>query len=75
MLSNHKYTGTVELKSSLHDGAIYQIKDGAPPIITESEFRSVQEARAKRSNVEVDESGEVRRKSTKYSSKAKKDKK
>ena len=69
MLANGKYTGTVTLLDSVTQDYVYQMKECIPPIITESEFRAVQEERVKRSNVEVDEDGVVRRKSKKYSSK------
>lgn len=70
MLSNEKYTGTVTLLDSMTQEHSYQMKDCIPPIITESEFRSVQEAKARRSNIVVDEDG-VRRNAAKYSSKKK----
>lgn len=69
MLANGKYTGTVTLLDSVTQDYVYQMKECIPLIITESEFRAVQEERVKRSNVEVDEDGVVRRKSKKYSSK------
>ena len=69
MLANGKYTGTVTLLDSVTQDYVYQMKECISPIITESEFRAVQEERVKRSNVEVDEDGVVRRKSKKYSSK------
>jgi site-specific DNA recombinase len=50
----------------------YQMKECYPPIITESEFQSVQEERAKRSNVVTDDSG-MHRSSKKYSSRKKKE--
>ena len=71
MLANKKYTGTVTLLDSATQEYEYQIKDCIPPIITESEFRAVQEERAKRSNVVTDENG-THRSSKKYSSKKKK---
>lgn len=43
MLENEKYTGTVTLLDSSTQEYEYQIKDNHPPIITENEFRSVQE--------------------------------
>ena len=69
MLANGKYTGTVTLLDSVTQDYVYQMKECIPLIITESEFRAVQEERVKRSNVEVDEDGVVRRKSKRYSSK------
>ena len=71
MLANEKYTGTVTLLDSATQEYQYQMKECIPPIITESEFRAVQEERAKRSNVEVDENGISQRKNKKYSSKKK----
>lgn len=71
MLANEKYTGTVTLLDSATQEYQYQMKECIPPIITESEFRAVQEERAKRSNVEVDENGSSQRKNKKYSSKKK----
>lgn len=72
MLTNEKYTGTVTLLDSATQEYLYQMKECHPPIITESEFRAVQEERAKRSNVVTDDDG-THRSSKKYSSK--KDKK
>ena len=48
----------------------YQMKECLPPIITESEFQSVQEEKQKRSNVVTDDAG-THRSSKKYSSKKK----
>lgn len=45
--------------------------DNHPAIITEEIFAAVQNAKADRSNVVVDENGQQMRKSTKYSSKKK----
>lgn len=69
LLSNEKYIGTVRLADSVTEGQMFEIKDSHPPIITEDVFRAAQEARAKRSNIVINESGERQRKSTKYSSK------
>lgn len=69
MLLNEKYTGTVTLLDSVTQDYAYQMKECIPPIITESEFQAIQEERAKRSNVEMDENGVPHRKSQKYSSK------
>lgn len=69
MLANEKYTGTVTLLDSSTQELAYQMKECLPPIITEVEFRAVQEERARRSNVVVDEKGIFQRKSKKYSSK------
>ena len=68
MLENEKYTGTVTLLDSSTQEYEYQIKDNHPPIITEYEFRSVQEEKKKRSNIVTDDDGTHRR-SKKYSSK------
>lgn len=70
MLENEKYTGTVTLVDSVTQEHAYQIKDCIPPIITESEFRTVQEEKKKHSNVVTDEDG-THRSSKKYSSKKK----
>lgn len=72
LLSNEKYIGTVRLADSVTEGQMFEMKDSHPPIITEDVFRAAQEARAKRSNIVVTESGERQRKSTKYSSKKQK---
>lgn len=71
MLKNEKYMGIVTLEDSLVPGQKYRMTEANPPIITESEFQAVQEAREKRSNVVRDEDGTVHKKSTKYSSKRK----
>jgi len=70
MLENEKYTGTVTLLDSSTQEYEYQMKECIPPIITESEFRSVQEEKKKRSNIVTDDDG-TRRSSKKYSSKNK----
>lgn len=70
MLENEKYTGTVTLLDSATQEYRYQMKECHPPIITESEFRAVQEEKKKRSNIATDENG-TRRSSRKYSSKKK----
>jgi site-specific DNA recombinase len=70
MLENEKYTGTVTLLDSSTQEYEYQIKDNHPPIITENEYRSVQEERMKRSNIVTDHDG-THRSSNKYSSKKK----
>lgn len=72
LLSNEKYIGTVRLADSVTEGQMFEMKDSHPPIITEDVFRAAQEARAKRSNIVITESGEKQRKSTKYSSKKQK---
>jgi site-specific DNA recombinase len=70
ILENEKYTGTVTLLDSATQKYEYQMKESHPPIITESEFRAVQEQRKKRSNIVTDDDGK-RRSSKKYSSKKK----
>lgn len=71
MLSNEKYTGTVTLLDSATQEYEYQMKEYIPPIITENEFRAVQEEKKKRSNIVTDDEG-THRSSKKYSSKKKK---
>lgn len=70
MLKNQKYTGTVTLLDSATQEYQYQMKECISPIITESEFRAVQEEKAKRSNIVTDNDG-THRSSKKYSSKKK----
>lgn len=70
MLENEKYTGTVTLLDSATQEYRYQMKDCHPPIITESEFRAVQEEKKKRSNIVIGNDGK-HRSSKKYSSKKK----
>jgi DNA invertase Pin-like site-specific DNA recombinase len=70
MIANEKYTGTVTLLDSATQEYQYQMKECYPPIITESEFRAVQEEKKKRSNIVTDDDG-MRRSSKKYSSKKK----
>ena len=71
MLSNEKYTGTVTLLDSATQEYEYQMKECIPPIITENEFRAVQEEKNERSNIVTDDEG-THRSSKKYSSKKKK---
>lgn len=71
MLSNEKYTGTVTLLDSATQEYEYQMKECIPPIITENEFRAVQEEKKKRSNIVTEDEG-THRSSKKYSSKKKK---
>ncbi len=71
MLPNEKYTGTVTLLDSATQEYEYQMKECIPPIITENEFRAVQEEKKKRSNIVTDDEG-THRSSKKYSSKKKK---
>lgn len=67
MLANEKYTGTVTLLDSATQEYKYQMKECHPPIITESEFRSVQEEKKKRSKIVTADDG-THRNSKKYSS-------
>ena len=71
MLANEKYTGTVTLLDSATQDYKYRTIECIPAIITESEFRAVQEEKSKRSNIVIDENG-THRSSKKYSSKKKK---
>lgn len=68
LIANEKYTGTVTLLYSATQEYQYQMKECHPPIITENEFRAVQEERAKRSNIVTDNDG-IHRSSKKYISK------
>ena len=70
MIANEKYIGTVTLLDSATQEYQYQMKECYPPIITESEFRAVQEEKKKRSNIVTGDGG-TRRSSKKYSSKKK----
>jgi hypothetical protein len=70
ILENEKYTGTVTLLDSATQEYKYQMKECHPPIITESEFRAVQEEKKKRSNLVRDDNG-THRSGKKYSSKKK----
>ena len=70
MLENEKYTGTVTLLDSATQNYEFQMKECHSPIITESEFRAVQEEKKKQSNIVLDDEG-MRRSSKKYSSKKK----
>lgn len=70
ILENKKYTGTVTLWDSATEQYEFQMKECHPPIITESEFRAVQEEKKKRSNIITDDDG-THRSSKKYSSKKK----
>lgn len=69
MLTNRKYTGNVELLKEDEESAYYLAENNNPVIISEGIFWTVQKMRRDRSNVVVDEDGNKRRKSTKYSSK------
>lgn len=66
MLENAKYTGTVTLLDFATQEYEYQMKECHPPIITESEFRAVQEEKKKRSNIVTDDDG-THRSTKKYS--------
>lgn len=70
MIASEKYTGTVTLLDSATQEYQYQMKESYPPIITESEFRAVQEEKKKRSNIVTDDGG-THRSSKRYSSKKK----
>lgn len=70
MLANEKYTGMVTLLDSATQEYKYQMKECHPPIITENEFRAVQEEKKKRSNI-VSADDATHRSSKKYSSKKK----
>lgn len=70
MLENEKHTGTVSLLDSATHEYEFQMKECHPPIITESEYRAVQEEKKKRSNIVTDDDG-THRSSKKYSSKKK----
>ncbi len=70
ILENEKYTGTVTLLDSATHEYEFQMKECHSPIITENEFRAVQEEKKKRSNIVTDDDG-TRRSSKKYSSKRK----
>ena len=83
MLTNTKYHGTAVIfkthtpgyraKRRTNDGEVdrYAAEGNNDPIIPEEMFNRVQEERSRRSNVEVGADGVKRRKSTKYSTKAK----
>lgn len=62
-------TKTVNLSFASYEVA-YQMKECFSPIIMESEFRAVQDAKKKRSNVVTDDNG-THRSNKKYSSKKK----
>lgn len=64
------YIGTVKLNDSLTGDHSYILEEHHPAIITEYDFRCVQDAKRNRSNIVTDETG-THRKSTKYSSKKK----
>lgn len=68
MLSNEKYTGSVELFKSDEKVTHYLAKDNNPAIISAETFKSVQIEKARRSNIESGENG-TQRKHTKFSSK------
>lgn len=68
MLSNEKYTGNVRLLKSGKSEIHYLASDNNPAIISSEIFEAVQIEKARRSNVEKDENGTVKRKDSKYSS-------
>lgn len=72
ILSNRAYLGIVVTNDPLHEDQKFQMTEARPPILTEDVFRAAQEAREKRSNITISETGERQRKSTKYSSKKRK---
>lgn len=60
MLSNGKYIGMVRLLDKGDHEVHYVSENNHPPIITESEFRDVQEEKKKRSNIITDDDGKRR---------------
>ena len=68
MLSNEKYIGTVRLLNSGKYEFEYVSTDNNPAIITDEQFKLVQNEKLRRSNVVRGKNGN-RRKDTKYSSK------
>lgn len=68
MLSNEKYTGNVRLLDSVTGEVEYLAKENNPPIISDKDFKMVQEEKNRRSNVVADDH-RFKRKGTKYSSK------
>ncbi len=70
ILENKKYTGIVILLDSATQEYRYQMKECLPPIITENEFRAVQEKKKKRSNL-VTEDDSTHRSRKNYSSRKK----
>ena len=72
ILTNEKYMSTVIVRDSVTPDQLTQATECVTPIIAESEYRSVQEERLRRSNQEIDENGNVKRKNTKYSLKKRK---
>ena len=72
MLVNRKYTGDVATAGSDNTGNRYMIKEHHYGIISKEMFEAVELEMACRSNVEETEN-RVKRKSTKYSSKRKKE--
>lgn len=72
ILSNRAYLGVVVTNDPLHEDQKFQMTEARPPILTEDVFWAAQEAKEKRSNIAISETGERQRKSTKYSSKKRK---
>lgn len=68
MLSNEKYTGNVRLLDSVTGEVEYLAQENNPSIISDKDFKAVQDEKTRRSNVMEDEHGS-RRKGKKYSSK------
>ena len=68
MLSNEKYIGIAVVNVDGEEGQIYKLNNSHPAIISNEIFDAVQEEKLKRSNVELI-NDEIKRKSSKYSSK------
>lgn len=69
ILSNEKYTGSVELLKSSKSEVHYLASGSHPAIISKEVFEAAQMEKGRRSNVVRDENGVVKRKDSKYSSK------
>jgi Site-specific recombinases, DNA invertase Pin homologs len=70
ILEREKYTGTVILNDPMDQEHAFKKAENNPPIISESDFKQVQEERKRRSNM-IDDGSVRQRKHTKYSSKKK----
>ena len=68
MLSNEKYIGIAVVNVDGEEGQVYKLNKSHPAIISNEIFDAVQEEKLKRSNVELI-NDEIKRKSSKYSSK------
>lgn len=68
MLSNEKYIGVSVVNVGSEEGQIYKLNNFHPAIISKEMFDADQEEKHKRSNVELI-NDEIKRKSSKYSSK------